>query len=495
MELKFWPLEGHPRLMATPDAAFRNNSDKSSQRAMVIFISEPRKEKSRNFRGPLIFFESTKMKRTTLSTTVAELYALMKCYGTCQMLRGLIKDITGHSRELHMRTDANNLVTTASATHIPEQQETIHMIQMLRKEACSGSIADLSHIRTQWCLADCLTKKSANPQALIDAVRQGILKEVDAHPPFRTLVEHKAYLRSWLPTVCHHVNFALDVFFLGERFHWQMCAVNLFACWHFSVVCDECCLTVHECHVERNFHFFLWICACGSISLYSSLVFVVFVVFVFGSVLSTKKDGYLWLWFSCRCSSWTGVQEVFFWYQERTFARTERRCIKVYQRANDMSHEDTLHALENMISLIVFSEHSYRFGVYKQWEADFLRHLLGYTTFEEERDFNDGCTLNFRLCDDHNSVEMSIGKKLAALLRHNSPLKNYMYPICAVELSHVLDHCGKPVNAFEQFKFGRYFAAFIQGNNKQRYFVEVELKDDWFLSTDRLPWKIFIGCN
>jgi len=51
------------------------------------------------------------------------------------------------------------------------------------------------------------------------------------------------------------------------------------------------------------------------------------------------------------------------------------------------------------------------------------------------------------------------------------------------------------VNAYEQFKFGRYPAAFIQGNNKQRYFVEVELKDDWFLSTDRLPWKIFNGCN
>ena len=114
--------------------------------------------------------EATKIKRTTLSTTVAELYALMKCYGTCQMLRGLIKDITGLSSEIHMRTDATSLVTTASTAHVPEQQETIHIIQMLRKEACSGSIADLSHIRTQWCLADCLTKKSANPQNLTDAV-------------------------------------------------------------------------------------------------------------------------------------------------------------------------------------------------------------------------------------------------------------------------------------------------------------------------------------
>ena len=216
MELMFWPLQGDPRLVAMPDAAFRNNSDKSSQRAMVIFMAEPRKEKSKNTRGSLIFFESTKIKRTTLSTTVAELYALMKCYGTCQMLRGLIKDITGLSSEIHMRTDANNLVTTASTTHVPEQQETIHMIQMLSEEACSGSIADLSHIRTQWCLADCLTKKSANPQNLIDAVRQGVLKEVDAHPPFRSLLEHKAYLRSWLPTVCSHVDFRHDVFLLGD---------------------------------------------------------------------------------------------------------------------------------------------------------------------------------------------------------------------------------------------------------------------------------------
>ena len=215
MELMSWPVQGDPRLVAMPDAAFRNNSDKSSQRAMVIFMAEPRREKSRSTRGSLILFESTKIKRTTLSTTVAELFALMKCYGTCQMLRGLIKDITGLSSEIHMRTDANNLVTTASTTHVPEQQETIHMIQMLRK-ACSGSIADLSHIRTQWCLADCLTKKSANPQNLIDAVRSGTLKEVDSHPPFRSLLEHKAYVGSWLPTVCSHVDFRHDVFLLGD---------------------------------------------------------------------------------------------------------------------------------------------------------------------------------------------------------------------------------------------------------------------------------------
>ena len=41
-------------------------------------------------------------------------------------------DISGVAAEVHMRTDANNLVSTAKTTHLPEQKETIHMIQMMR---------------------------------------------------------------------------------------------------------------------------------------------------------------------------------------------------------------------------------------------------------------------------------------------------------------------------------------------------------------------------
>ena len=198
VELRVWPVKGSPRILGIPDAAFRNNSDKSSQRAMTIFIADERVKNRRDTRGSLVFFESTKIKRTTLSTTVAELYALMKCFGTCQMLRGLWKDISGLDAEIHIRTDANNLVSTASTTHSPEQQETIHMIQMLRKEACSGAIADLSHVRTEHCLSDCLTKRSANPRNLLNSVQTGWLKEIDSHPPFRSMIEHKAFMNSWL---------------------------------------------------------------------------------------------------------------------------------------------------------------------------------------------------------------------------------------------------------------------------------------------------------
>ena len=51
-------------------------------------------------------------------------YAFTKCYGTCLFLKGLWMDLTGSEAEIHMRTDANNLVTTASTTHLPEQKET-----------------------------------------------------------------------------------------------------------------------------------------------------------------------------------------------------------------------------------------------------------------------------------------------------------------------------------------------------------------------------------
>ena len=194
--LRYWPLRGAClRIVGYPDAAYRNNSDKSSQRGQAIFLAEPRQAGQVNTRGSLVDYESQKIKKTVLSTTVSELYAFMKCFGTCQFLRGLWMDMSSTAAELHMRTDANNLVTTASTTHLPEQKETIHMINQLRHESCSGSIDDLAHVVSEDCLADCLTKTSAKATAIVKAVDTGVLPNVDKHPPFRELLKnkHKAY--------------------------------------------------------------------------------------------------------------------------------------------------------------------------------------------------------------------------------------------------------------------------------------------------------------
>ena len=113
-----------------------------------------------------------------------------------------------------MRTDANNLVSTAKTTRLPEQKETVHMIQMLRQESMSGAIQDLAHVRTNDMLADCLTKHSAKPDVLIQAVDAGFLPNVDSNPEFRTLVKHKAYLAAWC---CQNLIDARDIVrFLDE---------------------------------------------------------------------------------------------------------------------------------------------------------------------------------------------------------------------------------------------------------------------------------------
>ena len=200
LSMRLWPPKGKTRLVGYPDASYRNNDDKSSQRAHVIFLAQDRDlhKDLPNFRGSLVDYETHKITATTMSTTVAELHGLMRCFGTCLFIRGLWSDISGELADVHTRTDANNLVTTASTTHQPEQKETMHLIQMLRKESNSGQMHDLAHVRSEHCLADCLTKSSAKADELIKSVMTGTLPNVDVHPPFRTMLQNKAFLVEWL---------------------------------------------------------------------------------------------------------------------------------------------------------------------------------------------------------------------------------------------------------------------------------------------------------
>ena len=96
--------------------------------------------------GVLIDYESQKIKKTVLSTTVAELYSFMKYFGSCKFLRGLWIDISGEVANIHMnngRKEPGNNIKNNSLTWT---KETRHMISMLRKEDCSGGTHDVAHI-------------------------------------------------------------------------------------------------------------------------------------------------------------------------------------------------------------------------------------------------------------------------------------------------------------------------------------------------------------
>ena len=119
VKLQFWPLTGPLIIIGFPDASYRNNEDGSSQRGMTAFFG--RIARGMSYRS-LVDDASQKIQRTVLSTTVAGLHSFIKCCGSCQFLRGLWIDMSGEVAEIHMRTDAKNLVTTARTFHLPEQK-------------------------------------------------------------------------------------------------------------------------------------------------------------------------------------------------------------------------------------------------------------------------------------------------------------------------------------------------------------------------------------
>ena len=77
VKLQFWPLTGPLRILGFLDASYRNNEDGSSQRGMTVFLAEPREQSSKDGTtyGSLIDFESQKIKKVVLSTSVTELYS------------------------------------------------------------------------------------------------------------------------------------------------------------------------------------------------------------------------------------------------------------------------------------------------------------------------------------------------------------------------------------------------------------------------------------
>ena len=170
--------------------------------------------------GSLVDYESQKIKRTVLSTNRGRILFVM--------------DLSSEIADFHTTTYANNLVTTARTIHLHEPQETIHMMSMLRKEACSESIHDLAYIPIQNCLADCLTKASAKAENLITAVKTGRLLDVDIHPNFRTIMEHKTFLSTWCRTFMHTRE--KNVFFLDAL----KISLSLTSFKRRTIPCDVC---------------------------------------------------------------------------------------------------------------------------------------------------------------------------------------------------------------------------------------------------------------
>ena len=118
--MRFWPLHGKTRIVGYPDAFYRNNEDKSSQRAHVIFLAEERdlRKGSSNSRGSLIDYETHKITAKTMSTTVAELHGLMRCYGSALFLRSLWSEFSCGRRAIAERCTTLHMYEVKIASQI-----------------------------------------------------------------------------------------------------------------------------------------------------------------------------------------------------------------------------------------------------------------------------------------------------------------------------------------------------------------------------------------
>ena len=61
-----------------------------------------------------------------------------------------------------------------------------------------------------------------------------------------------------------------------------------------------------------------------------------------------------------------------------------------------------------------------------------------------------------------------------------------------VSLLDALHHSSNPLT---HHSAGRIFAAMINGNDKQRFFIDVYMYDTWFPEEFSMPWDLCIGCH
>ena len=244
---------------------------------MTGFLAESRERSSEDGMSyeSLVNNESQKIKKTALSTTVAELYSFMKCFGSCEFLRGLWTDISGEVPNVHVRADAKNLVTTARTLHPPEQKETIHMISKLGKEACSGSVQDLIQNR----LADCLTKTISKGRHFDYSREDRNIARCWHSPWFESTYATQGLLILLVLNIYVHEGERSFISKHSQEFSCTISSTRIISgdvcksVWRASIfrhICNLSCCVVRDCHSPLSFeeHFVLmpvWLKANQSI--------------------------------------------------------------------------------------------------------------------------------------------------------------------------------------------------------------------------------------
>ena len=94
-----------------------------------------------------------------------------------------------------------------------------------------------------------------------------------------------------------------------------------------------------------------------------------------------------------------------------------------------------------------------------------------------------------------HSITKKIGKAMTAVLRHGTKWNNIADKKGAIPMVSLLDALHHNSNPLTHHAAGRIFAAMINGNDKQRFFIDVYMYDTWFPEEFSMPWDLYIGCH
>lgn len=147
------------------DASFGNLSDGGSQGGYIIFLSD-----YYGSRCPIIW-QSKKIKRVVKSTIAAETLALLDGAETAVYLAELISQITGNEKlKVRCYVDNKSVVDSLHSLKRVENKRLRIDMSVLSNMLQRGEIESIEWIESNNQFADCLTKKGASCQHLLETI-------------------------------------------------------------------------------------------------------------------------------------------------------------------------------------------------------------------------------------------------------------------------------------------------------------------------------------
>eukprot|EP00435_Cladocopium_sp_Y103_P025756 s3538_g6.t1 len=187
------------------------------------------------------------------------------------------------------------------------------------------------------------------------------------------------------------------------------------------------------------------------------------------------------------------------WWQAQSNLRKLRargQITKVFS-PEGVSSTEVEEAFQDIIAWCMhWAEPRHEFTQMLHWQADFLRYLFGYVTQEEEQWFHTQANYICGQQEARDQFYMVVSKTMVGKLRHNKGVGFDQRG--AMEISELFQKMSWASPFSNQYWMnGRMFAAFLHGNPKGRFRVDVRLRDSWYpyRVPCENPWEIRIAAT